>query len=427
MTPTVELSMIVKDGAGTLERCLRSAAPFVDRILIGDTGSTDDTVRIALSFGAEVLSIPWEQDFAQARNRLLQQARCDWILYLDADEMLDPAGGARIRRLIERQEIYGWHHPRWNYVRDRSTRIAWQAAHPNPVLIEDSRAWPAYVALPATRLFRRHRGVYFEGCVHETVTRRLSALKLATAAAEFIVHHFGHAEDGEEGRRSKDALYHELGEKKLRANPDDAQAILEMGLSELEHSRNPQAALGHFERVCQLTPGTATAWLFAAICMVRLGRVPEALARLERAAQLGLETALLQQTIGDAYFQGGQFADARLAYLRLAYLGQASPLSAAKLGACEVHLGLAEEGLRRIQQAIAGAPEYAELYDILAAAALLAGNVPLAAGALEMRLQLAAGTEFHERLRAAIESQQAEAGPAAGFMAEAEQAGSAAI
>jgi tetratricopeptide (TPR) repeat protein len=405
MHPTLELSMIVKNGAPVLERCLRSAAPFVDRILIGDTGSTDGSQDLARAFGAEVIDIPWEQDFSRARNRVLQMRKRDWILVLDADEMLDPAGGARIRELIQTQAVFAYHNPRWNYMRDASTRIGFQAAKPNPALLDDARSYPAYIPLPTTRLFRSYPGIYYEGCVHETVTRRVAALNLPTASADFIVHHFGHAEDASEERHQKDALYQTLGERKLKANPNDPQALLEMGLAELEHARRPETALALFERASHLSPQSAAAWLYAGVCLVRLAKIPEALERLEQAASLGLETGVYFQALGDAHFQAGHFAQASAAYIRLASLGETSPLSETKLGACEVHLGLVEQGTRRMQQAVAAAPEYAELYDILAAAALLSGNLPVAVKTVEARLRLGNPTAFHIQLVSAIQAQ----------------------
>jgi tetratricopeptide (TPR) repeat protein len=405
MQPTLELSMIVKNGAPVLERCLRSAAPFVDRILIGDTGSTDGSQDLARAFGAEVIDIPWEQDFSRARNRVLQMRKCDWILVLDADEMLDPAGGARIRELIQTQTLFAYHNPRWNYMRDASKRIGFQSAKPNPFLLDDARSYPAYVPLPTTRLFRSYSGIYYEGCVHETVTRRLAALHLPTASADFIVHHFGHAEDDSEERQQKDEFYQTLGEKKLKANPNDPQALLEMGLAELEHAHRPETALALFERASQLSPQSAAAWLYAGVCLVRLSKIPEALEKLEQAASLGLETGVYFQALGDAYFQAGHFAQASAAYMRLVSIGETSPLSEPKLGACEVRLGLVEQGTRRMQQAIATAPEYAELYDILAAAALLSGNLPVAVKTVEARLRLGHPTAFHVQLVAAIQAQ----------------------
>jgi Flp pilus assembly protein TadD len=405
LKPTLELSMIVKDGGPALARCLSSAAPFVDRIVIGDTGSTDDSAAVAREFGAEVFVIPWEQDFSRARNRLLAQRKCDWILVLDADEMLDASAGARMHALLQSPSIFAWHNPRWNYMREMSTRLGFQTARPNPVLIEESRAYPGYVPLPTTRLFRSHPGIYYEGCVHETITRRLDALHLPTAAADFVVHHFGHVEDPEDVRKQKDQLYQVLGEKKLVSNPDDPQALIELGLAELEHARRPAAALSHFERACQVSPQSAVAWLYAGACLVRLNRLPEAIARLERTAALGLRNALFYQTLGDAHFHARRYAEARSSYQQVANMGEASPLSEAKLGACDVHLGSANEGVARMQKAVADAPAFGELYDILAAGALLAGRVELAAKTAQARLKIGAPTDFHFQLATLLQNQ----------------------
>ena len=135
MKPTVEVSMIVKDGAPVLGRCLKSVALVADRIVIGDTESTDESAEIARSFGAEVFSIPWEDDFSRARNRVLRERKCDWVLVLDADEMLD-VSAFHIRELIQAPNIAAYHNLRWNYMRDTSTRLGFQAARPNPVVIE---------------------------------------------------------------------------------------------------------------------------------------------------------------------------------------------------------------------------------------------------------------------------------------------------
>ena len=397
--------MIVKDGAPVLARCLRSVSSFVDRIVFGDTGSTDESPAIARAFGAEVISIPWEQDFSLARNRVLAHRKCDWILVLDADEMLARSAGARIRELIESQNVYAFHNPRWNYMRDTSTRLGFQAARPNRFVIEESRPYPAYVPLPTTRLFRSHPGIYYEGCVHETITRRLAALGLASARADFVVHHFGHAEDADLERQKKNDLYQALGEKKLAANANDAQAFIEMGLAELENSRRPAVALAHFERACELSPHSAVAWLFAGVCLVRLMRLPEAFQRLERAADLGMRNAVFYQALGDANFHAQRYGEAREAYAQVACLGEGSPLTEAKQGAAEVHLGSAEQGIRRMRQAVADAPSFGELYDILAAGALLGGDMELAAQTAEARLRVGKPTQFHYQLAEMLQAQ----------------------
>lgn len=414
MNPTIELSMIVKDGAAGLGRCLRSAVAFVDRIVVGDTGSVDDSAEIARGFGAEVVAIPWEEDFSRARNRVLELRRCDWILILDADEMLDARGGARIRELMKAAHVDAYHNLRWNYMRDASTRLAFQGARPNLGVIEEAKAYPAYVPLPTTRLFRGREGVYYEGCVHETITRRLAALKLKTAFGDFVVHHFGHAEDADADRQKKNDFYQVLGERKLAANANDPQAYIEMGYAELENARRPAMALECFERACELSPESGVAWLFSGVCLVRLLRLPEALERLNRAAKLGMRNGVFFQAVGDAFFHASRFAEARAAYVQLQAIGEESPLSEAKLGACEVRLGAAKAGIERMRRAVDSAPAFGELYDILATGALLGGDVELAAQTAEARMKLGNTTEFHAQLAGLLRAQLAARMPVQG-------------
>jgi predicted Zn-dependent protease len=137
---------------------------------------------------------------------------------------------------------------------------------------------------------------------------------------------------------------------------------------------------------------------------VRLMKLPEALERLDRAASLGLRNAVLYQTLGDAHFHAARYSEARNAYAQVAALGEASPLSEAKLGACEIHLGSVVEGIGRMKQAVSDAPEFGELYDMLAAGALLSGDVELAARTAEARLRLGHLTEFHVQLAALVQA-----------------------
>jgi tetratricopeptide (TPR) repeat protein len=401
---TLELSMIVKDGGADLARCLRSAAPFVDRIVVGDTGSRDDSRHIARSLGAEVVDVPWERDFARARNRVLDLRRCEWTLVLDADEMLDPLSGENIRSFLRDRHLHVCHHPRWNYVTTAISRIGHQAAHANPLRLEESREFPAYVPTSDVRLFRSHPALRYSGCVHETVLRSPASRRLPAAKADIVVHHFGFVRDSEETRRGKNDLYHTLGEAKLRIDPDDVQTLIDLGISHLEHHRQPETALGYFKRARDVDPKCALAWLFCGVCFSRLGKAEKALANLQNARVLGLETGVLFQAAGDAHFHKGDFAQARVAYAELDRRGEALPVTEAKRGAAEVHLGYSEAGLRRIEKAVAAEPGAAELYDILAPAALLAGRLPLAVEALQARVRLGNLTDFHERLAAILEA-----------------------
>jgi glycosyltransferase involved in cell wall biosynthesis len=71
-----------------IERCLNSVKPYVDEMIVVDTGSDDGTPEIALQHGAKVSSFHWCDDFSAARNFAISQASGEWILTLDADEEL---------------------------------------------------------------------------------------------------------------------------------------------------------------------------------------------------------------------------------------------------------------------------------------------------------------------------------------------------
>jgi len=79
-------TLIVRDEAAHLDACLTSLHRLVDEIVVIDTGSTDASVRVAHAHGAVVAHEPWREDFSAPRNRALDLATGDWILYVDADE-----------------------------------------------------------------------------------------------------------------------------------------------------------------------------------------------------------------------------------------------------------------------------------------------------------------------------------------------------
>lgn len=85
---TISLCMIVKNEEAVLERCLGTVADLVDEIIIVDTGSTDDTKKIAAGFTGRVYDFPWCDDFAAARNYSFSLAEMDYAMWLDADDVL---------------------------------------------------------------------------------------------------------------------------------------------------------------------------------------------------------------------------------------------------------------------------------------------------------------------------------------------------
>src|SRR5438874_776923 len=95
--PLLSAALIVKDEEKFLPACLASLDGLVDEVVVYDTGSTDGTVAIAQAHGATVIQGYWDDDFARARNAALEHCRGEWILSIDADEVVDGDRG-RLRR-----------------------------------------------------------------------------------------------------------------------------------------------------------------------------------------------------------------------------------------------------------------------------------------------------------------------------------------
>ena len=85
---TLSLCMIVKNEEAVISRCLESVKAAADEIIIVDTGSTDKTKEIALSYTPQVFDFKWADDFSAARNYSFSKASMDYIMWLDADDVI---------------------------------------------------------------------------------------------------------------------------------------------------------------------------------------------------------------------------------------------------------------------------------------------------------------------------------------------------
>src|SRR4051794_16492566 len=98
--PLAAACLIVRDEADRLSACLNALRGLADEIVVLDTGSTDDTVATARRLGATVIEGEWHDDFAAARNVALDHCSAEWIVHVDADEIV---GGdiAGLRRRLQ--------------------------------------------------------------------------------------------------------------------------------------------------------------------------------------------------------------------------------------------------------------------------------------------------------------------------------------
>ena len=394
------LSMIVRDAQEHLKNCLESCIGLVSEIVIGDTGSQDQTVSIAKSFGAKIVDVPWTDDFSAARNAVLQSTSAAWVLALDADEMLDPSEATVLMQHLRASAVYGYQVPIRNYVLSIRERLWDQPAKPNDSEMPTIKHYPAFVQHENVRLFRRDPRIQFTGRVHETVGRSILNAGLQLGRSSFSIHHLGMAAS-EETRARKNLLYRRLGIEKIKEMPGDAQAHFELGLVELDNFSNLQEALTLFRKARRLNPGFPQAWFFEGVTLTRLERFSDALDPLVRAEKTGLRNALVAELLGDTYYNLGRFLDAANAFQMAMGRDESNPRIRSKTGLAIVRAGNHSAGIEHLRSAIDLTPSDGELHDRLLQAFVSLDKIEDAAATAEAKLEAVSNPGSIDFLRAA--------------------------
>lgn len=242
---TLSVAMIVKDEALNIGRCLASVVGLADQIVVVDTGSTDTTVDIATSFGAEVGHFKWNNNYSDARNESLKMCRGDWVMVLDADEAMDPNDFSEISKAMtkeDRSEIYAFRVK--NYCHDGSTATFDHACVKNDGLYPE---YPYYTMMGGIRMFRNHSGIAYIGRLHEDVGHCFSD---EAPLLGVTVHHFGKLDATRE--LFKREYYLELALKDLEERPDDLY-ILSNAISQARIAKQWEKSRDLAERYIRVT------------------------------------------------------------------------------------------------------------------------------------------------------------------------------
>ena len=191
----ITLSMIVKNEEKYLRGCLESVKDVVDEIVIVDTGSTDNTLKIAEEFGAKIYHFEWIKDFSAARNFALSKSTGNWILYLDADERIEQKSKKEIFRLTKNNKKLGI-----NCIINN---------------LDDNKKAPTLMKY--VRLFRNNKNISFVGKAHEQIESSLRQQGYKIIDSNIEITHLGYnvSKDKlkEKANRNLELLLNEYNEK----------------------------------------------------------------------------------------------------------------------------------------------------------------------------------------------------------------------
>ena len=336
---SVSLCMIVRDEAQHLARALDSVRGLADELVVVDTGSADRTCDIARIFGARLFSFPWNGSFSDARNYSLRQASGDWILVLDADEVLAPSDLGPLAELAKKGAQVACSFTTRNYT-DEITRRNWVANAGEYPEQEQGRGW---TPSEKVRMFPNHPGVRFAGAVHELLELSLVECGIPIHACDVPVHHYGKLD--REKNRQKQEHYYRLGLQKLEETGARSEAIAELARQATELDRLQEAEeLWH--RLLRVLPDSAEAYFNLGYLQLCAGEYRQAHAHAQRGAELAPE-------MKEATFN---------------------------LAKCELFLGETDKALSRCREMLRKWPDYPPALSLSAACLLVSGETAAGEG-----------------------------------------------
>jgi tetratricopeptide (TPR) repeat protein len=269
---TLSLCMIVRDEEEMLPRCLAAIKDAVDEIIIVDTGSTDRTIEIARSFGATVIERDWTGSFADARNVSFDAAAGDWVMYLDADEVLVSEDAERLRSVTGRVWREAFYLVETNYTGEQGDGTA--------------------LTHNAMRIFRNRPEYRFEGRLHEQIAQNLPGyVPERIEHTTLRVEHYGYLGSV---RSSKEKSHRNIELLRAQMSESPPTPFLHFNLgSEYAAAGDAPAALAAFARAWQMiqTEPDGGHYEFTPTLVVRLTKALRACGRGDEAiaqADVGL-------------------------------------------------------------------------------------------------------------------------------------------
>jgi glycosyltransferase involved in cell wall biosynthesis len=336
--------MIVKNEEKYLARCLASLKPVVDEIIIVDTGSTDATRDIAEVFGAKVFDYEWNDDFAAARNHSLEKASGDWILVMDADEVVATQDHEKILKLLRKSKSnrLAFMVMTRNYTNQYNI-VGWE---PNIKQYPKEEAGAGWIPSEKVRLFPNNRAIRFEYPVHEVIGPSLAMNNIQIKSCRFHVHHYGKLD--EDNERQKDEQYYKIGMEKLSLSQNDPIAIREMAIQAAKLGKHEESTM-LWKRLIGIQPNNARCYISLASSYGNLKQYHEAKEASLKAVKIDPNLKEGYLNLGMSELHLGNFAKAEKIFNQIANKDRNFISATILLGSSQLCRGNIEKGIKTLQ------------------------------------------------------------------------------
>lgn len=308
----LSLCVVALNESAFIGPCIESAKSIVDEIIVVDTGSKDGTPDIAHRHGAKVIKVKYPGDQASAFNIFLPHAQGDWILNLDADEVLDFEKKHQIRRAVKNKSFDAYFFTIRNYVYFPQTK--WQRAEPDNPL---TRGGHGFIPSRTVRLFKTHPENRYVGKFHQRIHPSILKQGGKIGNCSVPIHHYGHLRHARISWKFPRILAAQ--KTQVKENPQDPRNHIELGVVYFGMG-DFRDAENSFRRAAELGYG-AGAFFYLGKTFLLQGDSETAVALLNRAIRsysvdstIDFEPADAWEQIGRAWIELKNFKKAEWAY-----------------------------------------------------------------------------------------------------------------
>lgn len=344
--PKLSLCMIVKNEEENLPRCLDVMRKVSDELIIVDTGSTDRTSDIAKRYDAKLYSFKWNDNFSDARNASLGLATGEWILILDADEVIADKDLEALKGLCNNTDFDAFSFITRNYINDSRGAI-WV---PNDNSYKEGALYTGWFTSIKVRLFKNDNRIRFNGVLHELVEPSIRRINLKIGKTEIPVHHYGTAKTGLPVKDKK-RKYLDYCNKKIDEEPENPKAYYEYGILCAEAGLHEEAVRS-FKNTLKLDPDFPLVDGLLGASLISLGYYEEAIIFLRRGITKEPENPGLYNNTASAYFELANFEEAINLFKKAIEINPAYASCYKNIGLAYLKTGMLKEAVRAFKKAL---------------------------------------------------------------------------
>ncbi|MBC1886016.1 glycosyltransferase family 2 protein [Listeria seeligeri] len=236
MRPLISICMIVKNEAHILRQSLASFRKFTEEIIIVDTGSTDETKKIAKEFTDFVYDFEWTGNFSDARNFAATKATGKWIMAIDADECLEEESYLKLKKQLKLQN---------------------ESIYMAQIISFTGEKGRVTTTNHMPRIYKNDGTICFRGVIHEQL-EAVDKHSIEAGIADVKIYHYGYMSEIVE-KQGKSNRNLRLLEKEVKNNKDSGFVHFNIG-QEMNRLGKKEEALKEFSEAFRLRDDNQYIW-----------------------------------------------------------------------------------------------------------------------------------------------------------------------